>query len=394
LAEQTWRVIRPHAGWLALGAAVALTVLGIVAVATVEPAFASRQAKQWLPLALGVAAIGALPHPRTIGRLSYIGLGATLLLLAVLIAPGVPRSLVPVINGAQRAIDVGVMHFQPAELAKIAFVLALAWYLRYRRNYRSLPGLLVPFLIMFVPVGMILKQPDLGTAMVFAPTLLAMLVAAGARLRHLATLIAIGLIVVAVNVSIVVLDAPAWMHVLKPHQEERIEAMIWPERYEDDQAYQQTIAKRIVASGGSTGYGAERAATILEFNHLPYDHNDMIFAVIANRWGFLGVAGVILLYLVLLGSFVMVAARAKDPFERLAVVGLAAMIFSQAAINMGVTVGLLPITGITLPLVSYGGSSLTATYAIIGLVLNFASSRPAPLARPSFEFDRPDPATL
>jgi cell division protein FtsW (lipid II flippase) len=325
--------------------------------------------------------------------LAYPAFFAILALLVLLVTPGVPRSIVPVINGARSWIDLQVMNFQPAELAKITFVLALAWYLRFRRSYRTLPGLLVPFLLMFVPVGLILKQPDLGTAMVFAPTLFAMLVAAGAKLRHIGTLLGIGLLAVVVNVSIIAFDAPPWMHVLEPHQEARIESMLWPEKFEGDEAYQQKIAKRVVGSGGLAGYGEQRASVVLRYNHLPYDHNDMIFAVIANRWGFAGATVVVLLYLLLLCAFVAIAAKAKEPFTRLAVVGLAAMLFTQAVINLGVTVGLLPITGITLPLVSYGGSSLVATYIVIGLAVNFASRRPAPMARPTFEFDAPDPAT-
>jgi len=392
LWSQLQRIGRPHPGLLTLGAALALTILGVAAIATVEPTVAAQQGRRWLPIALLVAAICALPRPRTIGQLSYAGFLAVLALLVLLIMPGVPGWLVPVRNGARSWIDLGLMNLQPSELAKIAFVLALAWYLRYRRSYRTLRGLLVPFLIMFVPVGLILKQPDLGTAMVFPPTLFAMLIAAGAKLRHITALLSIGVVAIAVNVSIIAFDAPEWMHVLQPHQEARIESMIWPERFADGEAYQQKIAKRVVGSGGVTGYGAARSQTILTYNHLPLDHNDMIFAVIVNRWGAVGAISVILLYLLLLSSFVLAAVRAKEPFTRLATTGLAALIFAQAAINMAVTVGLLPITGITLPLVSYGGSSLVATYIMIGLAINFASRRPAPLTRPSFEFDEPDPA--
>jgi len=396
LFAQARRVFSNHPGWLTLAAAVGLTCVGIVAIATVEPGFAAQQGKRWLPVALVVAAICTLPHPRTIGQLAYPAFFATLGLLAFLITPGVPRSIVPEINGARSWIDLGVMNFQPAELAKLTFVLALAWYLRFRRSYRTLTGLLVPFLLMFIPVGLLLKQPDLGTAMVFAPTLFAMLVAAGAKLRHIGALLGMGLLVVVLNVSVIAFDAPPWMHVLKPHQEARIESMLSPDKFENDEAYQQKIAKRIVGSGGFAGYGAERSQVLLsmESNHLPLEYNDMIFAVIVNRWGLSGAVVVIGLYLLLLCSFVWVAARSKEPFTRLAVVGLASMLFTQAAINMGVTVGLLPITGITLPLVSYGGSSLVATYIIIGLAVNFASRRPAPMARPSFEFDTPDPATV
>jgi cell division protein FtsW (lipid II flippase) len=394
LWAQFHRIARPHAGLLILATAVALTIVGIVAVGTTHPQAAAQQGRRWLPIALLAAVICALPHPRTIGRLSYLGFAGVLLLLIVLLMPGVPDWLVTERNGARSWIDMGPMNLQPSELAKIAFVLALAWYLRYRSSFRTLRGLLVPFVIMFIPVGLIVQQPDLGTAMVFPPTLFAMLIAAGAKLRHITALLSIGVLTIAVNVCIIAFDAPPWMHVLQPHQEARIEAMIWPDRFADGEAYQQKMAKRVVGSGGLTGYGLERSSVLLgrKANHLPHDHNDMPFAIIVNRWGLAGGTAVVLLYLLLLSSFVLVASRAKEPFTRLATVGLAGVIFAQAAINMAVTVGLLPITGITLPLVSYGGSSLVASFIMVGLAVNFASRRPAPLIRPSFEFDEPDPA--
>ncbi|MEO1237461.1 MAG: FtsW/RodA/SpoVE family cell cycle protein, partial [Planctomycetota bacterium] len=120
---------------------------------------------------------------------------------------------------------------------------------------------------------------------------------------------------------------------------------------------------------------------------LPEAHNDMIFAVIVNRWGMRGGIGVMLLYLVLIGSMFAVAATTRDPLGRLSCVGFAAIFLAQAVINIGMTLGVLPITGITLPLVSYGGSSLLFSFMMVGLTLNFASHRPAYVTRESFEFD-------
>lgn len=387
-------LLRPHPGWYGLLAAVMLTWLGIAAIATVAPAEAARQAQFWLPAALIVMAACTLPHPRLIGAATYPALIAILVVLLFMLLPFVPRTLVPVRNGARCWIDLGPMSLQPAELAKIAFVLALARYLRFRDSYRTMRGLLPPFVIMFIPVAMLLKQPDLGTALLFPPALFVMLVAAGAKLRHLGSLVAIGVVVVAANVAIIAFEAPPWMHVLKPHQEARIAAMLHPEKHRNDDGYQQRIAMTLVGAGGPTGLGEDRAATILKFNHLPEQHNDMIFAVLVNRWGLLGALAVMGLYVVLIAAFALVAARSKDPFARLACAGFGGMVFAQAAINIGVTVGLLPITGITLPFVSYGGSSLVATFAMVGLMLNFACRRPALISRPSFEFDRPSAARL
>ena len=386
-------LVRPHAGWYALIAAVILAWLGISAIETVSHEHAQVQYGRWLPIAVGAMLFTLLPSPRWIGHMAYPMMVIALALLVFVILPFVPQAIVPLRNGSRAWINLGFMMFQPSEMAKVAFVLSLAWYLRFRDNHRTLLGLLVPFGFMFVPLLLILKEPDLGSALLFAPTLFVMLVAAGAKLRHLGALLTIALAMIAVNVAIV-LWAPDSMQVLKDHQRARIESMYFEWRGDDRMAqsegYQQRVAKRMVAAGGVTGYGKERAATIIDYNDLPFDYNDMIFPVIVNRWGVLGGLGTMALYGVLVGSILLVAARSKDPFARIACVGFGGMIFTQATINIGMTLGLLPITGITLPLISYGGSSMLFTFIMVGLVINFAARRPQMLARPSFEFDNAD----
>ncbi len=386
-------LLRPHPGWYALIAAVALSCVGVMAIGTVKPGEATQQARFWLPVALAVMSVCVIPRPRWIGYASYPLFAAALILLALMILPIMPRSIVPVRNGARAWISLGSITLQPSELTKVLFVLSMAWYLRYRSSYRTVRGLLVPFFIMLIPVALILKQPDLGTAILFAPTLFAMLVAAGAKLRHLGLLLGLVALAVGMNVAIA-LWAPDSMQVLRPHQRARIQSMVsqvqGDTRYVKTTGYQQDKAITLVSAGGLTGYGAKRSATIVRFNKLPHAHNDMIFAIIANRWGTLGVLGVLSLYMMLIGSFLMVAARSRDPLAQLACVGFAGMVFTQVVINVGMNIGLLPITGITLPFISYGGSSLVSTFIMVGLALNFASRRPAMLARPSFEFDNPD----
>lgn len=401
VAGQLRAMLRPNAGWWGVGAALGLTMLGIAAISTVAPESAALQGQRWLPIALVAMVLCLVPHPRAIGLSAYALLGVSIALLVFVLVPGVPGSIVPVRGGARSWIDLQLMMFQPSEMTKIAFVLALAWYLRYRDSYRTLKGLLVPFLLMFVPVGLILKEPDLGTALLFAPTLFAMLVAAGAKLRHLGMLVGLGVVAVTLNVAVIVVDPPydqglsstrsyAWAHVLAPHQERRIAALIWPQRYTQGAAFQQIVATRLTGAGGVTGLGKARARDWVKYNALPEPHNDMIFAVIVSRWGLVGAVMVLGLYLLLFLSFIMAAARSKDPFARLACVGFAGMLLTQAAINIGVNVGLVPTTGITLPFISYGGSSLVATFAMVGLMVNFASRRATLLTRPSFEFDHAD----
>lgn len=376
-----------HPGWYALLGAVTATGMGIAAVDTVASGFATRQMR-WAVLSLLALVLCLLPRPRFITRMAYPMMAVAMGALLITVLPGVPRSLVPVRNGATCWIDLKVMSVQPAELVKLTFVLAMAVYLSNRTSYRSIRGLLITFALMAVPVAILLKQPDLGTALLFGPTLLAMLLAAGAKLRHLGALAAIGVLAIVVNVMIIALDAPQWMHVLKPHQEARIASMIWPERYQKTAAFQQNVALNLVGSGQLIGYGKEQTRTLVNFNGLPEPHNDMIFAVITNRWGLVGALAILAIFQVIVGSILLVAVRTRDPVARLTCVGFAGLLLTQVAINVGVCIGLVPVTGLTLPFISYGGSSLMMSFAMIGLVINFASQRPALISRPSFEFDQ------
>jgi cell division protein FtsW (lipid II flippase) len=273
----------------------------------------------------------------------------------------------------------GSFQFQPSELAKIAYILALAKYLRYRENYRTLAGLIPPALITLAPMGLILVEPDLGSSLVFVPVLAAMLVAAGARIKHL---LVIALIMVAA--------LPAMYPLLKPYQKDRITAIVaqWrgDPRHRDKEGYQAFKAMTLTGSGQVAGYGRGRAETVLKYNALPEAHNDMIFAVITARWGLLGGLATLGLYAVIVLSGLAAAALNKDPFARIICVGAVAAIFTQVVINIGMVIGLLPITGISLPFVSYGGTSLIATFMMIGLILNAAARRPIIMARPSYEF--------
>ncbi|MCE9590386.1 MAG: FtsW/RodA/SpoVE family cell cycle protein [Planctomycetes bacterium] len=381
-----------HPGWFALAAALVLTVIGIMAIGTASAEYAEVQLR-WVPVSLIVMFMVMLVPVKQIGRSSSILLGLCLVLLLILVIPGMPTWLVPPRNGARCWINLHVMNFQPSELTKIAFVLAIAWYLRYRDNYRTLLGMLLPFIFMLLPVAMILKQPDLGMSLLFAPALFAMLVAAGARMSHLSALAGLAVMAVVLNIAIIY-TLPNSMQVLKPHQINRIKSMIsqaqGDNRYIKDIGYQQDKAMTLIGAGRLEGYGTGQSRTIIAFNRLPESHNDMIFPVIINRWGFIGGVAVIGIYLVFALSFLAVALRSKDPFSKLATVGFAALMFTQAVINIGMTMGLLPITGLTLPFVSYGGSSLLTSYVVVGLVMNFASQRPAIVARPAFEFDNAD----
>lgn len=382
------RLLWLNVAWLCVAAALAASLIGIFAVATVSPPplqpDADLMREQIVHLGVGVVAalILIIPRPIWIQRASYLLLALAVVLLIFVLLPGVPDSIVRPRNGARAWINVGFTNFQPSELAKIAYVLALANYLRTRRNYRTFLGLLIPLVLTFIPLGLILKEPDLGTALVFLPTFFAVAVAAGAKLKHIIIILVLGMAMV-----------PLTYPLLKPYQKDRIEAMIaqlrGDDRHANDIGYQADRAMTLAAAGGLFGAGGDHARDLIRYNSLPEAHNDMIFAVICCRWGLLGALTLWLAYFLFTIGGVLTAAMTKDPFGRLVAVGVVAMLFTQMAINTGMVVGLLPITGITLPFVSHGGTSLVVTWMMVGLLLNIAMRRNRYLARQSFEFDEP-----
>ena len=382
-----WRVKELHkprvqvynVGWLCVVAAFALSLLGVIAISTTTQPMAVRQIAHLCVGIVGAAAV-AMPHYRWVQRASLPLLLVVLAMLVFVLIPWVPEAIVRPRNGARRWINLYVTDFQPSELAKIAYIVALASYLRYRRNYRWFLGLLLPLVLTFIPLLLILREPDLGTAMLFLPTFFAMMIVAGAKIRHILLIIILGLSA-----------APLTYPVLQPHQKGRIQAMIaqvtGDTRYEDDLGYQGARAMTLVGAGGVTGLGKQKAADLITYNHLPEEHNDMIFAVLCCRWGMLGAVVTWAVFGVFAVGGLLTAGQCKDPFGRLVAVGVVAMIASQMIINTGMTIGLLPITGMTLPFVSYGGSSLVTAWLMVGLILNIALRRPQYLARKSFEFD-------
>ena len=367
-----------HGGWIILIAALLLTILGIETIDTTRPGTATKQ------IALGaiglVAAFGIIFIPtRRLRQSSWWLFVGGLLLLIFLLLPGVPDSIVHPRNGARRWINLGVTDFQPSELLKIGFVLAMAAHLRFQKHYRSFWGLVVALCVALPPMVLIYLEPDLGTAMLFLPAMIAMLVAAGGRYRHM---FFIGLIAV--------VCACFMYRFLKPHQKDRIDALVaqiqGDTQYEQSIGYQGARAMRLIGAGQHTGVGKEAAAELLHANHLPEEHNDMIFAVICLRWGLFGAIGTWLLYCLLGVGGVIAAVGCKDPFPRLVAVGLTAMFLSQMLINTAMTIGLAPITGLTLPFVSAGGSSLVAAWLMAGILFGIAMRRDPSMTREGFQF--------
>ena len=310
----------------------------------------------WMLLALPVMfAATAFPYR----ALRWVSLPLFLLSLALLVVV----HFMPARNGARSWIPLGPINVQPSELAKISFMMALSRYLMFRRNYRRLPGLLAPFLLTFVPVGLILREPDLGTAMVFVPVLYAMLFAAGARARHLVLVALLG-----------VAALPVVWTAMSAEQKSRVVTLFTQRDGGPAPAgdgYHLHQSKQVLALGGL--WGSELSGMPLDdpaAYHLPAGRTDFVFCLVGERWGLAGCLATLLLYCVLFARGLRIAAATREPYGRLLAVGIVAQLATQVVINTGMTVGLMPITGLTLPLMSYGGSSLIATSLALGLLLN------------------------
>ena len=357
--------------WIAVAAALGLSLLGVEAISTTRPDSAARQ-WAFLPIGLVAALLVAAPDYRRYRTLVPLLAAAVLALLVFVLLPGVPDSIVRPRNGARSWISLGGLDFQPSELAKTVFIIAMAAWLSSTAVHRKWWGFIVTLGLAAVPVGLIVAEPDLGSALLFLPTLAAMLIAARGRLSHLIA----GVLLVAVLAPV------AYLTALQPYQRARIDAIVaqWQgdTRFEQREGFQGWRAMRLVGSGGVAGVGEEHARSLVRLNALPEEHNDMIFAVVAVRWGAIGALATVAGYLAIVVAALATALLGRDGFGRLVAVGIAGLTLSQASINIGMTIGLLPITGITLPFVSYGGTSLVASWINIGLLLGVGLRRPRP----------------
>ena len=376
--------------WLCVFAGVALTLLGAYCIDVASQLEApgsiaqlsTRAFKHLLFMGVGlVAALGiALPDYRRWRIFAWPILGGCILLLLLLLVPFVPSWLVSPRNGVRGWIDFGPVDLQPSELTKLAFVLCAAEYLRVRQNHRTMLGLIPPAILAAVPTGLIFLQPDLGTAMLFVPVLFAMLLAAGARTKHL--------LIVCVLAA---LAAPAAWPVLRPYQRQRIidvyRDFSGSPRAGSPTAEQPQTARMLLGAGKAWGLSDSRSRAVVRASRLPERHNDMIFAVYSARFGFVGGLAMLALYALWLAGALLTGARTRDGFGRLVCVGVATFIFCQVAINLGMVVGVLPVIGITLPFVSYGGSSLLSVWLMTGLVFAIGLRKPPPFSSPAFQFE-------
>lgn len=267
--------------------------------------------------------------------------------------------------GAQRWIAIGPLNLQPSEFARLTVALILAMYFgENRRGARNTSDLLIGGLFTVVPLVLIAKQPDLGTAVTLLPVFFGAAYLAGLRMRLLAVIALAGVLVAPI----------AWKFALQDYQRSRIQTFIDPSQDPRGAGYQMIQARITVGSGGLTGKGFLQG-TQNQYKFLPVAHNDFIFSVLAEEQGFIGVLAVLGLYLFVIIRSLEAARLARDRLGAYLVGGIIAGFSFQVIYNVAMSVGLAPVKGITLPLMSYGGSSLIATMATFGLILNVRMRR-------------------
>jgi rod shape determining protein RodA len=313
----------------------------------------------WIGLGvIGLVLAASMNYQVLLDRYTYPLYGLLLALLAVLLAVGQE------IAGSRRWLSLGSFGIQPSEFAKIATVLVLAKFLSAREG-RPLSWEIVlgTFALTGVPMLLILKEPDLGTALIFIVLAFAMLYAYGVPWKRLALLLAGG-----------VFSSPLIWLLLKDYQRQRLLIFLNPGSDNLGSGYNVIQSKIAVGSGMLLGKGW-LMGTQGQLRFVPEHHTDFIFSVLAEEWGFVGALGLLLLFAILLLQSLRVARLARDLAGSLVAVGLTTVMATQVVVNLCVAIGLLPVTGMTLPLISYGGSSLLTTMIMLGILMNVWSSR-------------------
>lgn len=319
--------------------------------------------KQLLWVVIGIAAMIIVMKINYL-RLRELTLPMMVLALVCLILVITPLGVET--KGSSRWLNLGFAGFAPSEMAKLAMVMfiARAMDINLDKMKTFKYGILPYVLLLALVCGLIMKQPDLGTAFAIAGTVFFLMVAAGARVSHLG-LMAIGGV-----------GAVGALIKMEPYRMERWIAFLDPWKYASDEGFQTIQSLYALGSGGLFGLGLGRSRQ--KFFYLPEQHTDFIFAILGEELGFIGAGLVIGLFLLFAWRGFKIAIYAPDTFGSLLAAGLTVMIVFQAAINIGVVSGVLPVTGITLPFISYGGSSLAFTMVAVGLLLNisrYSSSR-------------------
>jgi rod shape determining protein RodA len=357
---------RDHFDWALFIVAALLAVVGVVnlysATSVARASLSEMYIQQvyWLVGGGILATVAAAIDYRHYERLGYAlyALGIILLLLVFILGRD--------IRGSSRWIYIGSFSFQPSEFMKLFLIIALAKYLHDdpKSEERSIGDLIVPGILAGVPTLLVLKQPDLGTALILFLIFVSIVALGRFRLRS----------VVLLSLSSIFAVGFAWNYGLKAYQKERITSFLNPEANVLGSGWHAHHARIAIGNGGWTGQGFMRG-TQNQFQFLPDQFSDFPFAVFAEDWGFAGSLFLVALYTFLVLWSIRVASTAKDRFGAVLAIGVGSLIFWHAFFNLGMVTGILPVVGVTLPLFSYGGSSVLTIFIGIGLLMNVSMRR-------------------
>ncbi len=276
-----------------------------------------------------------------------------------------------IVFGSQRWVRLGPLSLQPSELAKVAIILALAKFFEKEENAHSLQGAAKAFLFVLLPMALILQQPDLGTAGIFIGLFFTMWYVGNGQTKHIAIT---GLALIVASIAVIVVSMQGWVSIIKPYQLQRI--LVFMDPYSDPSGAGWNIIQSIIAigSGGFFGKGLLNG-TQSSLHFLPANHTDFVFSVIAEEFGFLGSVVVLALFVIVIWRGLHIAAVAKDTYGTLLATGATGIFFFHLIINIGMTLGFMPITGLPLPFITAGGSIMLTSLIAVAIILNVGLRR-------------------
>ncbi len=352
-----WKV---HLDWPLLVGILLLIGLGLLVLYSASGeniAMIKRQSLRLVFAASLMVIIAQLPLRQLKGWILPVFLLGIALLIAVLLFGHVGK-------GAQRWLDLKLFRFQPSEMMKLAMPLMLAWYFDQRRLPPRKRELVIAALAILIPTALIARQPDLGTALLVAGSGIFVVFLAGIPWIIILSVLVIGIIYLPVH----------WIYFMHDYQQKRVLTFLNPESEPLGAGYHIIQSKIAIGSGGLYGKGWLNG-TQSQLDFLPERHTDFIFSVLAEEFGFAGVMLLLMLYLFIIGRCLYIATQAQDSFSRLAIGSLTLIFFTYVLVNIGMVSGLLPVVGLPLPLISYGGTSLVTLMAGFGVIMSLYTHR-------------------
>jgi rod shape determining protein RodA len=347
--------------WVLLALVLIICALGVVEIysATLGTKFAGVQIKQvyWILAGVGIMfLVSVVNYQALIGRVPLMYALSIASLLAV-------ELFGKKYLGARRWVQMGSFHFQPSEWVKLVLILAMAKYFADNKGECDTQDIVKAGALVGIPMLMVLVQPDLGTALTYLPIAVMGLFLGGMKAKHALIILLIGALL-----------APVGWHVLKGYQRDRLTSFMEPEADPQHKGYQVIQSLVAVGAGGIFGKGTAHGSQT-QGQFLPVPHTDFIFAAFAEEHGFIGAMGLMLLYFVVLMRLIQNAQTAPDRAGAFVVMGVVAVLAFHILVNVGMVVGFMPVTGIPLPLMSYGGSSVLFMFLALGIVMNIRMRR-------------------